>query len=312
MASFQGVKVSSSDRRDYCDEVLLQFLCGLDAFKSVSVVKLKRLVLGARVVRLRRRTETRFAGLFATHVYVLTQGAAKICLIDEDARPLLKTIIGAGDVFGGCSLFLPATVHGFLCVCLRDCILAGFDIDKLLDAFIGRPLREFAKLQGMVTERLWNQTLHHSGRADVGLRERLAIALLDLGARFGAQESRGNLLTLIVTHDMLADLVSASRQRITLHMNELVRCGAVKRDGRRLILVTPELQKIGGIKLAEPQPTPFTTDKDRINQRSWPDTEIGDVGDRLTARQGELGFGATVRGHAVTGRSSIARSSDRY
>jgi len=78
-------------------------------------------------------------------------------------------------------------------------------------------------------------------RLRVALRERLAGALLELGTKFGAEDARGRLLTLKLTHSDLAELVGASRQRFTVQLSDFERTGVIIRDGRRLIIVTEQL-----------------------------------------------------------------------
>jgi CRP/FNR family transcriptional regulator len=83
--------------------------------------------------------------------------------------------------------------------------------------------------------------LRYTNFLGLALRERLAGALLELGTKFGAEDARGKLLTLKLTHSDLAELVGASRQRITEQLSEFERTGVIIRDGRRLIIVTREL-----------------------------------------------------------------------
>jgi CRP-like cAMP-binding protein len=65
-----------------------------------------------------------------------------------------------------------------------------------------------------------------------------------LAAKFGVRDSRGTLLTLKLTHADLAELVGASRQRITEQLTEFERDQIIIRDGRRLILVPEKLYQI--------------------------------------------------------------------
>ena len=261
MIPFERIGPVLPDRIDTDSKFLQHFLGGLEAFGRISKVRLTCLAEGARVSRLPRRTDTLFRGLFAADVHMVIQGAAKIAFLDRNGRALLTTVVGAGGLFGGCTLLLPRVVEAFRCVCLRDCVFARFHTEELVDALLGASLAELARLQLTIT-RLGDQVMRYSGRADSGLRERLATALLDLATRFGAPDSRGTLLTLLVTHDMLADLIGASRQRITVTVNELIRCGAVKRDGRRLILLITELQKIGQIAPDDPSGRPSGADEE--------------------------------------------------
>ena len=62
-----------------------------------------------------------------------------------------------------------------------------------------------------------------------------------VGNKFGAEDARGRLLTLKLTHSDLAELVGASRQRITEQLSEFERTGVIIRDGLRLITVTGQL-----------------------------------------------------------------------
>jgi len=76
------------------------------------------------------------------------------------------------------------------------------------------------------------------------LRQRLAMALLELAQKFGVQDDRGTILILQLTHEDLADLIGASRQKVTEHMKELERQQLILRDGRKLIVLPHRLQEM--------------------------------------------------------------------
>jgi CRP-like cAMP-binding protein len=73
------------------------------------------------------------------------------------------------------------------------------------------------------------------------------MALLELAQKFGVQDDRGTILILQVTHEDLADLVGASRQKVTEHMKELERQQMILRDGRKLIVLPERLQEVVGL-----------------------------------------------------------------
>jgi CRP-like cAMP-binding protein len=73
------------------------------------------------------------------------------------------------------------------------------------------------------------------------------MALLELSQKFGVQDARGTILILQVTHEDLADLVGASRQKVTEHMRELERQHMILRDGRKLIVIPERLQEEIGL-----------------------------------------------------------------
>ncbi|MHB8384553.1 MAG: helix-turn-helix domain-containing protein, partial [Candidatus Binataceae bacterium] len=65
---------------------------------------------------------------------------------------------------------------------------------------------------------------------------RIIITLLELASDFGIKESRGALLRASFSHQDIADLVGASRPRVTEHLAQLEREHRVIRQGRQLIV----------------------------------------------------------------------------
>jgi CRP-like cAMP-binding protein len=72
-------------------------------------------------------------------------------------------------------------------------------------------------------------------------RDRLVIALIEMGAKFGVRDSRGLILNLPITQKDLADLLGASRQKVNAYLGELVRSGAVINLKRQIVLVPGKL-----------------------------------------------------------------------
>ena len=92
--------------------------------------------------------------------------------------------------------------------------------------------------------RWWSMLQRYTNFVGLTVRERLAGALLELGAKFGADDARGVLLTLKLTHADLAELVGASRQRTTEQLIEFEHQQIIRRDGRRLIIVPERLRDV--------------------------------------------------------------------
>ena len=78
--------------------------------------------------------------------------------------------------------------------------------------------------------------LRSSGSLNLGLHERIAITLLELSSDFGIKDSRGTLLRACFSHQDIANLVGASRPRVTEHLAQLERDHLVIRQGRQLIV----------------------------------------------------------------------------
>jgi CRP-like cAMP-binding protein len=83
--------------------------------------------------------------------------------------------------------------------------------------------------------------LRSSSFLNLGLHERIAIALLELCSDFGIEESRGTLLRVSFSHKDIANLVGASRPRVTEHLARLEREKFVIRQGRQMVVQVAKL-----------------------------------------------------------------------
>ncbi len=199
-----------------------------------------RKLAGATVMRRVPRHQTIFfEGEDAKHVYLLLSGVAKLSFLNAAER-ILVSLVGPGEIFGVSSL-LPTAKRPFRCEAFSDCLVGITSPRAFVDATLDVRLENLSRVLDVTVGRWWAMLLRYTNFLRLALRERLAGALLELGAKFGAEDARGRLLTLKLTHADLAELVGASRQRITEQLNEFERSGVIIRDGRRLIIVPRRL-----------------------------------------------------------------------
>ncbi len=187
------------------------------------------------------RHETIFLeGEDANRVYLLLSGVAKLTFLNASEERILVALVGPGEIFGVSSL-LPVAKRPFRCDAFNDCLVGITSAQAFVDATLGVRLEDLSRVLEVTVGRWWTMLLRYTNFLGLALRERLAGALLELGTKFGAEDARGRLLTLKLTHSDLAELVGASRQRITEQLSEFERTGIILRDGRRLIIVTEQL-----------------------------------------------------------------------
>jgi hypothetical protein len=74
------------------------------------------------------------------------------------------------------------------------------------------------------------------------LEERVSLILLELSENFGVKDKRGTRLTIPARHKDLADLVAASRPRVTEFLIQFERDNFLIRDGRHLIVHRDRLE----------------------------------------------------------------------
>ena len=116
--------------------------------------------------------------------------------------------------------------------------------ETFVDTVLGVPLERASRMLEMTVGRWWSMILRYSSFVGMGLRERLAGALVEIASKSSVQDARGTLLTLRLTHADLAELVGASRQRTTEQLIEFEREGMIIRDGRRLIIVSGKMAEV--------------------------------------------------------------------
>ena len=211
----------------------------LQTLAWLSQEQLERLAAATIMRRVNRHETIFFEGEDASSVYLLLSGVAKLTFLSASER-ILVSLVGPGEIFGVSSL-LPVAKRPFRCDAFSDCLVGVTSPQAFVDVTLGVRLEDLSRVLDVTVGRWWGMLLRYTTFLGLALRERLAGALLELGAKFGVEDARGRLLTLKLTHSDLAELVGASRQRITEQLSEFERSGVIIRDGRRLIIVTEQL-----------------------------------------------------------------------
>jgi CRP-like cAMP-binding protein len=151
-----------------------------------------------------------------------------------------------------CAFYRPGAIFGFPIVEVERPRLSA--VDAFTDVVVATiPRREFERiLAGLpvtVAIRFFNRLLERQARfamrlvhcAALRLRARLAVTIADLAATLGVDETDGVRIDLPITHENLAQMVGASRERVTKAMATLLRQGLI-RYARQTITVLDELR----------------------------------------------------------------------
>jgi len=137
---------------------------------------------------------------------------------------------------------LPMSRSSFQCEAYNDCRVGTLSLDKFDGITEGSAESAFKHLHENDLKQ-WYRLLMRSTFLNLGLHERIAITLLELCADFGIEESRGTLLRVSFKQNDIANLVGASRPRVTEHLAQLERETLVVRQGRQLIVRVAKLQE---------------------------------------------------------------------
>lgn len=147
-----------------------------------------------------------------------------------------------------CVLYQPGTMFGFPIVEGERPRLSAADAFTPASVAVV-PRREFERiLTGLppaTLVRFFNRVLERQARfamrlvhcAALDLRGRLALTISDLAATFGVQESAGVRIGVPITHENLADMVGASRERISKAMAALMSAGLISYRRQAVIVL---------------------------------------------------------------------------
>jgi CRP/FNR family cyclic AMP-dependent transcriptional regulator len=205
----------------------------------MSLEQLERLAGAAEARRVRRPHSIFSEGEASDRVYIMLSGVAKLSILNRAERVLVG-LVGPGEIFGVSSLLHNAT-RPFRCDAFTDCTVAIVPPEVFVDTTLGITREALSRVLDATVGRWWMMLVRYANFVGLGLRERLAGALLEVGTKFGVEDARGVLLTLKLTHEDLADLVGASRQRTTVQLKGFENEQALIRDGRRMIIVPHRL-----------------------------------------------------------------------
>jgi CRP/FNR family transcriptional regulator len=215
----------------------------LKAVPWASDRQLEQLLTHMSLQRVERRTALFDEGTPSNALYLLVSGVVKLSLRSLEGEDVLVSLICPGEFFGITAL-MPGMQRAFRSEAFSDCWVGIVPADTFVTTLLGVPFADFSALMGTTVNRWFSLLYRYAHFQGLGLRQRLAMALLELAQKFGVQDDRGTILILQLTHEDLADLIGASRQKVTEHMKELERQQLILRDGRKLIVLPQRLQEM--------------------------------------------------------------------
>ena len=219
---------------------ILQQLKNLAGFSETD---LKKLAADMSIVTAAKNKIVFDQGDDANLVYLLLSGVAKLSYLGDYERQTIVSLVPVGEFFGLESL-IPQTLHPFKCEAFEDCTIARIKPKIFIELLSGAKYEAFLRGHVAVFNHVRTAYIHCIRGIGVDVRRRLALELLNLGDRFGTANPHGISIALNLSHELLAGIVGASRQRVTESLNEFDRNRMIFRDGRRIIIDPEKLQKI--------------------------------------------------------------------
>ena len=190
----------------------LDRLSRLKALSWLSAQELNLLVGALALANFKRRDIILREAALASEVNILLTGIARITCMNARKERVTVALLAPGPIpeFPA----LPISQSSFQCEAYNDCRVGSLSRDQFGGITEKSSESAFKHLRENDLKQWYRLLLRSSSFLNLGLRERIAITLLELCSDFGIEEARGTLLRVSFSHKDIANLVGASRPRI--------------------------------------------------------------------------------------------------
>jgi CRP-like cAMP-binding protein len=167
--------------------------------------------------------------------YILLAGVARITCRNRKGQRTLVIMVAPGMI-PGFPPPVPGISYNFRCEAVTPCRIGTIDLETFVEISLGVASADFKRLAASYMGRWDLVQLRCANFMSCTLEERLALILLELCENFGVPDPKGIRLTLPARHRDLAELVGASRPRITEHLISFERQRLISRNSRQLVV----------------------------------------------------------------------------
>jgi CRP/FNR family transcriptional regulator len=172
----------------------------------------------------------------ARTLYVVLAGVARLSIPSSSGRRILLNLLPAGEIFGHTSLVEGGFPRVFEAAAYTDVRVGRIGADDFLEALAGTHAREVGEIVSFVTERWIMLALRLARFLALDLRARVAASLIEVARGFGVQDARGQVLSLRITQDALADLSAGSLRKVNAVLRQFEHAGLIGKESGRIVL----------------------------------------------------------------------------
>jgi CRP-like cAMP-binding protein len=218
----------------------LELLGHLKAFSWLSTQDRTRLLSALETANFTKHDIIVRESDLASSAHILLAGSASITCLNVRTERVIVALLPPGPIpeFPR----LPFTPSRFQIEAYDDCRVGSVTWEQFDVITAQSSQAAFREFHQNNLQQWYRLLLRGSSFLSLDLHERVGLALLELCTDFGIEDSRGTLLRVAISHGHLANLVGASRPRVTEHLARLERDGLVIRQGRQLIVRADALE----------------------------------------------------------------------
>jgi CRP-like cAMP-binding protein len=259
----------------------LELLGHLNAFSWLSTTDKSHLVTALEIANFSKREVILRESELASNANILLAGTASITCLNVRTERVMVALLPPGPIPEFPTF--PFTPSRFQIEAYDDCRVGTLGWEQFDNLTSHSSQAAFRKFHQSNLQQWYRLLLRGSSFLSLGLHERVGLALLELCADFGIEDSRGTLLRVAVSHKHLANLVGASRPRVTEHLARLERDCLVIRQGRQLVVCAPELENSMSARIPD-----LSVKISKSASAREPDANPGRTPDRVAKKRGAV------------------------
>jgi CRP-like cAMP-binding protein len=227
----------------------LELLGHLKAFSWLSSLEQTRLLSALETANFSKHDIILRESELAINAHILLAGSASITCLNVRTERVMVALLPPGPIpeFPR----LPFTPSRFQIEAYDDCRVGSVSWEQFDVITSQSSQAAFRQFHQNNLQQWYRLLLRGSSFLSLGLHERVGLALLELCTDFGIEDSRGTMLRIAVSHGHLANLVGASRPRVTEHLARLERDGMVIRQGRQLVVRADQLEASMSLRIQD-------------------------------------------------------------
>lgn len=215
----------------------LWYLSHISMFEALPQEELLKIEKVIPMLTLRRNTLIQTPETFREGLYFVKEGKLRLYKINSNGKQFTQGILGKGNVFGELDSFSLGTKDVFI-ETIDDVLLCSMGKEQF-EQFLAEHPQLALKLLRVLSERLNEQNAMLEQLALGGIRERILFLLVKLSEQFGVPEGEYDKIDLQLTHQELGNMIGATRESVTVILNELIKEGVIK-TGRLSIRICKE------------------------------------------------------------------------
>src|SRR5580704_7723140 len=217
-------------------------LRGLSNIAWLTPRQLNRLSDALTVSRVERRSIVFDDKQSSDSAYVLLSGVARITCRNRKGDRTLVIMVAPGMIPSVPSAS-PGISYDFRCEAVTDCRIGTVTLAIFIKIALGIASADFKHMAAGYSGRWDMVQVRCSNFMACTLEERIALVLLELSENFGVHSRQGTRLMLPARHKDLAELVGASRPRVTEYLTSFEGKKLITRTGRQLIVKRSRIEQ---------------------------------------------------------------------